>query len=73
MDDVFIYTVDLPVGINEMVTVCNDGYTVYLAARLSGKERLAAFEHALKHIKNGDFDKSDADKIEYYAHVDTEN
>ena len=30
MDDVFVYYVSLPPGVNEMVTPCPEGYTAYI-------------------------------------------
>lgn len=69
MDEVYVYLVDLPSGINEMVTPCADGdYTVYLSARLDNAHRQRAYEHALKHIRNNDFQKTDVQQIEAEAH-----
>ena len=39
-----------------------------LNARLSAEERMKAYEHAMRHIKEDDFSKSDAQAIEYRAH-----
>ena len=69
MDDVFIYYLDLPRGINEMVTPCLDGYTIYIDARLDDEGRKKAYRHAMWHIINGDFDEEgNIQEIEYKAH-----
>lgn len=69
MDDVFIYVIDLPTSINEMVVPCVDGYTIYISSRLSKAEQESAYLHAITHIQNGDFeDVYDVQKVELQAH-----
>ena len=69
MDDVFVYLrEDMPCGVSEMVTPCPDGYTVYINASLDQEHRMRAYEHALSHIKNNDFEKNDVQEIESSAH-----
>lgn len=68
MDDVYVYILDLPGNVTEMVVPCLDGYTIYLDARLSPSESLEAYNHALFHIRNHDFEKSDVQQIEASAH-----
>ena len=67
-DDVFVYIVDLPDGVNEMVAPCLAGYTVYINDKLSPEGRREAYRHALYHIVNHDFEKSDVNEIEVEAH-----
>lgn len=67
-DDVFVYLIDLPDGINEMITPCTDGHTVYIDARLDDAHRLRAYEHACSHIDGNDFEKSNIQQIEADAH-----
>lgn len=56
-------------GIHEQVTHNHDGsYTVFLNARDSDAMNRTAFIHALYHIRNHDFEKSDVQEIEYEAH-----
>lgn len=70
MDDVFVYVVDLPIGINEIVTPCLDGYTIYISSRLDQKHRQKAYEHGMKHVKGKDFEKSmPVSLIEALAHA----
>lgn len=69
MDDVFVYLVDLPHSVKEMVTPCLGGYTVYINARLNDEQQKKAYQHALKHIRNRDFEKEcSVDVIEAMAH-----
>ena len=68
MDNIFVYTVKLPPKINEMVAPCADGYTVYLSDRLDREGKIAAFNHAVEHIRNNDFEKGDVQSIEREAH-----
>ena len=46
----------------------DDSYTIFLNARLSHEKQMEAYLHAMRHIENGDFDKTDADSIELDAH-----
>ena len=56
MDDIFVYLIKLPDKINEIVTPCAEGYTVYIDVDLSEEERIKAYNHALAHIESGHFD-----------------
>lgn len=52
-----------------MVVQNEDGsYTVLINAKLSQDGQLKAYQHALNHIENGDFEKSDVQNIELQAH-----
>lgn len=74
MDDVFTYVTELPTSVNEMVVPCADGFTVYINSRLSQVEQQSAYLHAIRHIKNGDFDDTyDIQKIELTAHKKEDN
>ncbi len=68
MADVYVYYVDLPEGVNEMVTPCLSGYTIYIDKNLTFEERKAAYMHALTHVKDEDFQKTDVQDIEVSAH-----
>ena len=68
MVDIYVYIVDLPGRVDEMVTPCLDGYTVYLNARLSYAGRVRAYHHAIRHIERNDFEKYDVQQIEEEAH-----
>lgn len=54
---------------NEMVAYNEDGsYTILINARLSYASQLKAYEHAMRHINENDFQKEDVQTIEYTAH-----
>lgn len=62
--------IDFPVKGKEMVMPNEDGsYTILINARLSQIGRMKAYEHALKHILNDDFEKDDIQQIELNAHL----
>lgn len=68
MGDVYIYIVDLPDRVDEMVTPCIDGYTVYLNARLTYAGRVRAYHHAMRHIERNDFERANVQEIETETH-----
>lgn len=52
-----------------MVVQNEDGtYTILINAKLSQDGQLKAYQHALNHINNEDFEKSDIQRIEFQAH-----
>ena len=67
-DNVYVYLVDLPDRVDEMVTPCIDGFTVYISSRLSYAGRVRAYNHALRHIDRNDFEMDDVQKIELKNH-----
>lgn len=61
--------INFPNGGNEMVVKNEDGsYTILINAKLSDQGRIEAYEHALKHIENEDFEKMNVQEIEFAAH-----
>ena len=69
MDDIFVYFIDLPGTINEMVVPCFDGFTVYIDKRLTKEQQLDAYRHSLRHIKSGDFaPQKNVGLAEIFAH-----
>lgn len=53
----------------EMVVPNEDGsYTILINSRLSYDSQLKAYEHAMRHINNNDFEKSDVQPIACPAH-----
>lgn len=67
--DINTQVIDMDVLVGEQVVKNkDDSYTIFLNARLSYERQLAAYWHAINHIKNGDFDKGNADIIEQKAH-----
>ena len=54
---------------NELVVVNEDDtFTVFINARLSADGQLRAYQHAMRHIENNDFEKDDVQAIEAAAH-----
>ena len=69
MDDVYVYYVDLPPGVHEMVAPgSGSDYTIYLDSKDERTNRIKHFAHALRHITNRDFEKEDVQEIEVHAH-----
>ena len=68
MDDIYVYLVDLPPAVSEMITPCFGGYTVYLNANLSHRGRVEAYKHALEHVRRNDWEHADVQQIEMEAH-----
>lgn len=59
-EDINVQIINMDVKIPEQVTKNQDGsYTIFLNARFSQEYRAQAYQHALKHIQNGDFDRED--------------
>ena len=67
-DDVYVYTADLPIGTRELVAPCLDGYTVYINTRYNRETQLGAYLHAVKHVTDHDWEKTDVQEIESDAH-----
>lgn len=67
--DVNIFLVNFSAPGNEMVVQNeDDSYTILINAKLSQDGQLKAYQHALNHINNGDFEKFDVQNIEFQAH-----
>ena len=67
--DVNIFLLDFSAPGKEMVLQNEDGsYTVLINAKLSQDGQIEAYQHDLKHIDNGDFEKKDVQTIELQAH-----
>ena len=60
---------DMPIGMHEHVWKnADDSYTVKLNAKYDQQTLQDAFEHAVKHIRNNDWEKDDVQLIEAEAH-----
>lgn len=51
-----------------VVKNADDSYTIFINAKLSHEKQCEVYNHAIAHIENCDFEKLDADKIEFEAH-----
>lgn len=65
---IFVYLLKMPYSVREMVTVCTDGYVIYINSEQSADCQIASLKHALWHIRNNDFEKFDVGEIENEAH-----
>ena len=55
---------------SEAITENEDNsYTIFINRNLSDAKRLKAIQHALEHIKEKDFEKSDVQEIEAKRHA----
>lgn len=71
MGEINVQLLDMDTKIPEHLVKNNDdSYTIFLNARLSYESRLKSYCHALNHIKENDFEKDNAQRIEFEAHND---
>ncbi len=71
VDYINVQIIDMDVMIPEQITQNPDGgYTIFLNARHTQKNRALAYKHALEHIEHGDFDLDcgNVQEIEAVAH-----
>ena len=61
---------DNPFGVKGSVNKNEDGsYTIFIDAHLNAEQQQEVYEHEVRHILNGDFDKYNCDKVEFKAHM----
>lgn len=67
--DVNVIVMDFPnTKEKEMITENPDGsYTIFINTRFSYDTQLKAYQHAMQHIENQDFEKADVQMIEAVA------
>lgn len=70
MDGIFVYIIAMDPLVKEQVVANSDGtFSIFINDYLSPEWKIKAYNHAISHIKNGDFDKkADVDAIECEAH-----
>ena len=66
----YVYTYPLPGILRESVTynTAEDTYTILISDKLCREQQLEAYDHALRHIRENDFEKESVQKIENEAH-----
>lgn len=71
MYDIQIRLLDFPTNkVTETVTQNADGsYTIFLNSKLTQERQLESYLHAMRHITNNDFEKTDVQEIESEAHI----
>jgi hypothetical protein len=69
--DIQIRILDFPTTkVTETVTQNADGsYTIFLNSRMTQERQLESYLHAMRHITNNDFEKTDVQEIESEAHI----
>lgn len=72
LDDLFVRLVP-NLSVNEMITPCENGYSVYIKEELPEEKKVEALYHAYVHKKNNDFTRSDIQDIEARAHYDLDS
>ena len=71
--DVNVKLINFPNAGKEMVVPNEDGsYTILINAKLCYEDQVKAYEHAMRHITEHDFEKEDVQSIEYHAHLNAE-
>ena len=70
MNDIYEKLINLPTTVPAYTIRDPAGdFTIFINARMSQERQKKACEHELKHIRNGDFDRTGSvDLIEIYAH-----
>ena len=71
LDDINVFYINFPnVKSREAVCKNEDGtYTIFIDARLSAAGAVKAYNHAVRHIARGDFDRyGSVNEIEAVAH-----
>lgn len=64
-DELGVHCIDMPTCVEEQVVFNEDGsYSIFINARLNWERQMLAYQHAIAHIMNSDFEKADADEIE---------
>ena len=70
MEDIYIQILDMDTKIPEQLVKNNDdSYTIFLNSRLSRDSQLKSYYHALKHIREDDFERESVQEIETKAHT----
>lgn len=70
MEEIIQRNIDLPTTIRGYTIRDHNGdYNIYINARMTTERQIEAYRHELKHIRNGDFNRTGSvDLIEIHAH-----
>lgn len=64
-EDIGVYLIDMDAAVEEQVNYNEDGsFSIFVNARLNCERQMIAYQHALMHIAQNDFEKECADTIE---------
>ena len=68
-DHVYVHIINMDTCVHEMVRhTPTDDYVIFINAKISVDAQREAFEHAIDHIRNNDFEKESVQEIESIAH-----
>lgn len=69
MENINVQLINMDTKIPEqLVKNADNSYTIFLNARLSQESLIKSYYHALRHIKENDFEKDNVQEIEKIAH-----
>ena len=64
-----VHLIDMDYLVKEQVISNPDGsFSIFINARLNAAQQMKAYQHALMHIINSDFEKEDVNQIESDTH-----
>jgi len=67
--DINLFYLDMPCRIRGFTYEQDiNNYIIVINTKLNAEQQLKAYEHEMKHIKNGDFEKYNIDLIELATH-----
>ena len=68
-EDIGVHFLNMDTAIEEQVVYnADNSFSIFINARISNERQMIAYQHALKHILNNDFNKKSVDDIETDAH-----
>ena len=68
-EDLNVQLLDMELGVHEQIVKnSDDTFTIFINTRYSSDSQIEAFNHALEHIRNDDYEKTDVQLIELEAH-----
>lgn len=67
-ENIGVYFLNMDTVIDEQVVFNEDGsFSIFINSRLNWERQMIAYQHAMHHIMEGDFEKASADEIEKVA------
>lgn len=70
-EEIKVYQAEMPARIKGYTTLKDGYYTIMINSIFDREQQMRIYEHEMKHIRNGDFEKKcPADLIEAYRHMD---
>lgn len=64
-ESIGVHFIDMASQVEEQVILNEDGsFSIFINARLNWERQMVAYQHAIRHIMEDDFNKNCADEIE---------